>query len=76
MVRKRGAGRLSMLRPGRSMVTDQSPSHVSLTIIKTCLNEATSMQPFQQYLTETFPKDGKRSTISVIHELDSTVNTC
>ena len=35
-----------------------------------------SMEPFQQYLAETFPKDSKRSTSSVVHELDSTVNAC
>ena len=27
------------------------------------------MEPFQQYLTETFPEDGKRSTSGVVHEL-------
>jgi len=32
--------------------------------------------PFQQYLAETFPEDGKCSTSGVFHELDSTVNTC
>jgi len=58
------------------MVTDQSPSRVSLTIITTCENEATRMEPFQQYLAEMFPKDGKRSTSGVVHELDSTVNAC
>jgi len=45
-------------------------------IIKVWENETTSMEPFHQYLTEAFPKDGKRSTSSVVHELDSTVNTC
>ena len=48
------------------MVTDQSLK----------LPDAISMEPFQQYLTETFPEDSKRSTSSVVHELDSTVNTC
>jgi len=32
------------------------------------------MEPFQQYVAETFPEDGKRSTSGVVHELDSTVN--
>jgi len=40
------------------------------------LPDTISMEPFQQYLAETFPKDGKHSTSSVVHELDSTVNTC
>jgi len=35
-----------------------------------------SMEPFQQYLAETFPEDGKCSTSSVVHELDSIVNAC
>jgi len=62
---------------GRSTITDQLPSHVSLTVIKMYKNEATSMEPFQQYLAEMFPEDGKRSTSSVVHcELDSTVNAC
>jgi len=61
---------------GRSTVTDQSPSCVSLTIITTCENEATRTESFQQYLTETFPEDGKCSTSGVFHKLDSTVNTC
>jgi len=26
------------------------------------------MEPFQQYLAETFPGDGKRSTSGVVHE--------
>ena len=34
------------------------------------------MEPFQQYLTERFPKDSKRSPSSVVHKLDSTVNAC
>jgi len=36
------------------------------------------MEPFQQYLTETFPEDGKRTVqaVSRVHELDSTVNAC
>ena len=34
------------------------------------------MEPFQQYLAEKFPEDGKRSTSGVVHELDSTVNAC
>jgi len=33
------------------------------------------MEPFQKYLTETFPEDRKRSTSGVVHELDLTVNT-
>ena len=41
-----------------------------------CENEATSMEPFQQYLAETFPEDGKCSTSGVVHELNSTVNDC
>ena len=48
------------------MVTDQSLK----------LPDAISMEPFQQYLAETFPGDGKRSTSGVVHELDSTVNAC
>ena len=32
------------------------------------------MEPFQQYLAETFPGGGKYSTSGVVHELDSTVN--
>jgi len=46
------------------------------TIIKMCENEATRCNqhgPFQQYLADTFPEDGKRSTSGVAHELDSTV---
>jgi len=35
-----------------------------------------SMEPFQQYLAETSPEDGKRSTSGVVHELDLTVNAC
>ena len=35
-----------------------------------------SMEPFQQYLTETFPEDGKRSTSGVVRELDLTINAC
>jgi len=38
------------------------------------LPDAISIEPFQQYLTETFPEDGKRSTSGVVHKLDSTVN--
>ena len=34
------------------------------------------MEPFQQYLAKTFPKDSKCSTSSVVHELYSTVNAC
>jgi len=34
------------------------------------------MEPFQQYLAETFPGDGKRSTSGVVHKLDLTVNAC
>jgi len=30
------------------------------------------MEPFQQYLAEMFPEDGKRSTSGVVHELDLT----
>ena len=37
------------------------------------LPDAISMESFQQYLTETFPEDGKCSTSGVIHKLDSTV---
>ena len=37
------------------------------------LPNTTSMEPFQQYLAEKFPEDGKRSTSGVVHELDSTV---
>jgi len=48
------------------MVTDQSLK----------LPDAISMEPFQQYLTETFPEDSKHSKSGVVHELDSTVNTC
>ena len=48
------------------MVTDQSLK----------LPDAISMEPFQQYLAEMFPEDGKRSTSGVVHELDSTVNAC
>ena len=40
------------------------------------LPDAISMEPFQQYLTETFPEDGKCSTSGVVHELDSIVNVC
>ena len=58
------------------MVTVQSPSRVSLPIIKMWENEATSMEPFQQYLAKTFPEDGKHSTSGVVLELDSTVNAC
>ena len=36
-------------------------------IIKTWENEATSMEPFQQYLDEKFPEDGKHSTSGVVH---------
>ena len=61
---------------GQSTVNDQSPSHVKSCDYKTCENEATSMEPFQQYLVETFPEDGKRSTSVVVHELDLTVNAC
>jgi len=41
-----------------------------------CENEATRCSqhgPFQQYLADMFPEDGKRSTTGVVHELDSTV---
>jgi len=38
------------------------------------LPDTISMEPFQQYLAETFPRDSKRSTSGVVHELDSTVN--
>ena len=42
-----------------------------------CKNEATSMEPFQQYLAETFAEDGKcTGTSGVVHELDSNVNAC
>jgi len=34
------------------------------------------MEPFQQYLAETFHGDGKHSTSGVVHELDLTVNAC
>ena len=37
------------------------------------LPDAISMESFQQYLTETFPEDGKCTTSGVIHKLDSTV---
>jgi len=40
------------------------------------LPDEISMEPFQQYLAETFPKNSKCSTSSVVHELDSTVNAC
>jgi len=60
----------------QSTVTVQLPSRASLAIIKTWKNEATSMEPFQQYLTETFPEDGKHSISGVVHELDSTVIAC
>ena len=40
------------------------------------LADTISMEPFQQYLAEKFPEDGKRSTSSVVHKLDSTVNAC
>jgi len=40
------------------------------------LPDIISMELFQQYLAENFPKDGKYSTSGVIHELDSTVNAC
>jgi len=40
------------------------------------LPDTISMEPFQQYLTKTFPEDSKRITSSVVHELDSTVNAC
>jgi len=41
------------------------------------LPDAISMEPFQQYLAETFPEDGKcTSTSGVVHKLDSTVNAC
>jgi len=50
--------------------------NVSLTIITMCENEATRMEPFQQYLAETFPEDGKHSTSVVVHKLNSTVNAC
>ena len=33
------------------------------------LPDTISMEPFQKYLTETFPEDGKCSTSGVIHEL-------
>ena len=39
------------------------------------LPDAISMESFQQYLTETFPEDGKCSTSGVVHELDLTVKT-
>ena len=48
------------------MVTDQ--------LLK--LPDAISMEPFQQYLAETFPEDGKHSTSGVVHKLDLTVNAC
>ena len=32
-----------------------------------------STEPFQQYLAETFPEDGKHSISGVVHKLDSTV---
>jgi len=38
------------------------------------LPDTISMEPFQQYLAETFPKDSKHSTSCVVHELYSTVN--
>ena len=60
----------------RSTITVQLPSRVSLAIIKAWENEATSMEPFQQYLAEIFPEDGKHSTSGVVHELDLTVNAC
>ena len=34
------------------------------------LPNAISVEPFQQYLAETFPEDGTRSTSGVVHELD------
>ena len=40
------------------------------------LPDTVSMEPFQQYLAEMFPKDGKCSTNGVVHELDSTVDAC
>jgi len=40
------------------------------------LPDTISMEPFQQYLTEKFPEDGKSSTSGVVHELDLTVYTC
>ena len=40
------------------------------------LPDTISMEPFQQYLAETFPGDGKRSTSGAVQELDSTVNAC
>ena len=40
------------------------------------LLDTVSMEPFQQYLAKKFPEHGKRSTSSVVHELDSTVNAC
>ena len=59
------------------MVTDQSPSRVRLyKHARMNLPDAISMEPFQQYLAEMFPEDGKRSTSGVVHELDSTVNAC
>ena len=35
------------------------------------LPNAISMESFQQYLAEIFPKDSKHSTSGVVHELDS-----
>ena len=40
------------------------------------LPDTISMEPFQQYLAEKFPEDGKRSTSGVVQELDLTVNAC
>jgi len=40
------------------------------------LPDTISTEPFQQYLTKTFPEDSKRSTIGVVHKLDLTVNAC
>jgi len=40
------------------------------------LPDTISMESFQQYLAKMFPEDSKRSTYSVVHELDQTVNAC
>jgi len=59
------------------MVTDKSPSRVQLyKHARMNLPDAISIEPFQQYLAEIFPEDGKRSTSGVVHELDLTVNAC
>ena len=68
------AGRLST---EGSTVTGQSPHVYDLwKHARMKLPDTISMEPFQQYLTETFPEDSKHSTSGVVHELDSTVNAC